>query len=97
MDKLLERYGTKFSVTNKNNEDFISGWQTRWFVLEDGVLAYYKSQEEIKLGCKGSMKVLACEINGIFFFFAGFFQGIYFVCVFSESGGYNANGSGNTW
>lgn len=43
--------------------NYWNGWQTRWFVLEDGVLAYYKSQEEIKLGCKGSMKVLACEIN----------------------------------
>nr|CAD7446752.1 unnamed protein product [Timema bartmani] len=40
----------------------ISGWQTRWFILENGVLAYYKSQEEVNQGCKGSMKVSACEI-----------------------------------
>lgn len=45
-------------------ELYLVGWQTRWFVLEDGVLAYYKSQEEVKQGCKGSIKVLACEING---------------------------------
>ncbi|GLV32835.1 ceramide transfer protein [Carabus blaptoides fortunei] len=43
--------------------NYWNGWQTRWFVLEDGILAYYKSQEEVKQGCKGSIKVLACEIN----------------------------------
>jgi len=43
---------------------FISGWQTRWFILDNGVLAYYKSQEEVNQGCKGSMKVTACEIIG---------------------------------
>lgn len=42
----------------------LTGWQTRWFVLEDGCLTYYKSQEEVNQGCKGSIKVLACEING---------------------------------
>jgi pleckstrin family protein A (phosphoinositide binding specific) protein 8 len=43
---------------------FILGWQTRWFILDNGVLAYYKSQEEVNQGCKGSMKVTACEIIG---------------------------------
>lgn len=36
----------------------------RWFVLDNGVLAYYKSQDEVNQGCKGSMKVSACEIIG---------------------------------
>ena len=43
---------------------FVSGWQTRWFILDNGVLAYYKSQEEVNQGCKGSMKITACEIIG---------------------------------
>ncbi|GJQ69662.1 hypothetical protein Trydic_g18418 [Trypoxylus dichotomus] len=43
--------------------NYWNGWQTRWFVLEDGVLTYYKSQDEVKQGCKGSLKVQACEIN----------------------------------
>jgi pleckstrin family protein A (phosphoinositide binding specific) protein 8 len=43
---------------------FLAGWQTRWFILDNGVLAYYKSQEEVNQGCKGSMKVTACEIIG---------------------------------
>lgn len=42
--------------------NYWSGWQTRWFILDNGVLAYYKSQEEVNQGCKGSMKVTACEI-----------------------------------
>lgn len=43
--------------------NYWNGWQTRWFVLENGVLTYYKSEEEVNQGCKGSMKILACEIN----------------------------------
>ncbi|XP_044734461.1 pleckstrin homology domain-containing family A member 3-like [Chrysoperla carnea] len=43
--------------------NYWNGWQTRWFILDNGVLAYYKSQEEVNQGCKGSMKVSACEIN----------------------------------
>ncbi|XP_003744676.1 pleckstrin homology domain-containing family A member 8 [Galendromus occidentalis] len=39
-----------------------NGWQPRWFVLEKGVLTYYKSREEVCQGCKGSVKVSACEI-----------------------------------
>ena len=42
----------------------ISGWQPRWFVLEVGVLAYYKSQEEVGLGSRGSVKMACCEISG---------------------------------
>ena len=43
---------------------FLSGWQPRWFVLEVGVLAYYKSQEEVGLGSRGSVKMACCEISG---------------------------------
>ncbi|OUC40360.1 putative zinc finger, C2H2 type [Trichinella nativa] len=41
---------------------FNIGWQSRWFVLEDGVLYYYKSKEEVEAGCKGSVNVAMCEI-----------------------------------
>ncbi|XP_023015825.1 pleckstrin homology domain-containing family A member 3 isoform X2 [Leptinotarsa decemlineata] len=43
--------------------NYWNGWQTRWFVLENDILSYYKSQDEVDQGCKGSMKVQACEIN----------------------------------
>lgn len=40
------------------------GWQPRWFILEDGVLSYYSSEEEVSQGCKGSVLLAACNING---------------------------------
>jgi len=43
--------------------NYWNGWQPRWFVLDNGVLSYYKSQEEVNQGCKGSVKVSACEIQ----------------------------------
>ena len=39
------------------------GWQPRWFVLNDGVLSYYKSLEDVGQGCKGSINVASCEIQ----------------------------------
>ncbi|OQR67332.1 pleckstrin homology domain-containing family A member 8-like [Tropilaelaps mercedesae] len=49
--------GTLFKWTN-----YWHGWQPRWFLLDQGVLTYYKSQEEVCQGCKGSVKISACEI-----------------------------------
>ncbi|XP_045490970.1 pleckstrin homology domain-containing family A member 3-like [Colias croceus] len=43
--------------------NYWNGWQTRWFVLENGILSYYKSQDEVCQGCKGSVKVSVCQIN----------------------------------
>lgn len=44
--------------------NYWTGWQPRWFILDDsGVLVYYKSQEEVHQGCKGSLKISACEIS----------------------------------
>ncbi|XP_024084256.1 pleckstrin homology domain-containing family A member 3-like isoform X2 [Cimex lectularius] len=43
--------------------NYWNGWQTRWFVLNDGILSYYRSAEEVNQGCKGSMKVSAIEIT----------------------------------
>ncbi|XP_064121209.1 pleckstrin homology domain-containing family A member 3-like isoform X4 [Macrobrachium rosenbergii] len=42
--------------------NYWNGWQPRWFVLDQGVLAYYKSQDEVNQGSKGSVKLSACEI-----------------------------------
>ncbi|XP_063377992.1 pleckstrin homology domain-containing family A member 3-like [Cydia fagiglandana] len=43
--------------------NYWNGWQTRWFILDNGILSYYKSQEEVNQGCKGSVKVSVCQIN----------------------------------
>jgi hypothetical protein len=42
----------------------IQGCQPSWFVQEDRVLVYYKSQEKVNQGCKGLLKITACEISG---------------------------------
>ncbi|CAN8003094.1 unnamed protein product [Ixodes hexagonus] len=42
--------------------NYWNGWQQRWFILDKGILSYYKSREEVNQGCKGSVKVSACEI-----------------------------------
>lgn len=41
---------------------YASGWQSRWFILDDGVLSYFKSYEEVSQGCKGSISLNVCEI-----------------------------------
>lgn len=71
MDKLLEWLVKCESIVLSTLLTFIivmqclfPGWQTRWFVLDNGILSYYKSQEEVNQGCKGSVKVSVCQING---------------------------------
>src|SRR5690606_17989278 len=53
--KLME--GVLWKWTN-----YWNGWQPRWFVLDKGVITYYNSQEEVNQGCKGSLRVSACDI-----------------------------------
>ena len=42
----------------------ILGWQSRWFLLENDILSYYKSQDDMKNGCKGSVRMSVCDVNG---------------------------------
>lgn len=50
--------GTLWKWTN-----YFSGWQERWFVLDNGILSYYKSQDDVTSGCKGSIKMSVCDIS----------------------------------
>ncbi|KAK2708208.1 pleckstrin homology domain-containing family A member 3-like [Artemia franciscana] len=43
--------------------NYWNGWQPRWFILDNGVLSYYKSLEEVNEGCRGSIKLSVCEIS----------------------------------
>ena len=43
-----------------------TGWQPRWFVLENGILSYYRSQDDVNNGCKGSVKMSVCDVTGGF-------------------------------
>jgi hypothetical protein len=40
------------------------GWQPRWFVLDNWILSYYDSQDDVCKGSKGSIKMAVCEIKG---------------------------------
>ncbi|KAF6030216.1 PLEKHA8 [Bugula neritina] len=43
--------------------NYWSGWQPRWFILDNGILSYYNSQDEVGQGCKGSIKMSVCDVN----------------------------------
>uniref|UniRef100_A0AAY5KRE8 PH domain-containing protein n=1 Tax=Esox lucius TaxID=8010 RepID=A0AAY5KRE8_ESOLU len=43
--------------------NYMTGWQPRWFVLDDGILSYYDSQDDVCKGSKGSIKMSVCEIK----------------------------------
>lgn len=43
--------------------NYWNGWQPRWFILEDGILSYYQSKEDVSKGSKGSIKVSVCDIG----------------------------------
>lgn len=72
---ILETYNIKTAVRisscciadmNWDSNSYLTeGWQPRWFVLDNGNLSYYKSEEEVNLGCKGSIRMAVCDINGL--------------------------------
>ncbi|KAI6654867.1 Pleckstrin homology domain-containing family A member 8-like [Oopsacas minuta] len=41
--------------------NYISGWKRRYFLLNQGVLSYYLSCEEVEAGCRGSVQVIHCR------------------------------------
>nr|XP_044988352.1 pleckstrin homology domain-containing family A member 3-like [Jaculus jaculus] len=40
--------------------NYLTGWQPRWFVLDNGILSYCDSQDDV---CKGNIKMTVCEIK----------------------------------
>ncbi|XP_025025583.1 pleckstrin homology domain-containing family A member 3-like [Python bivittatus] len=43
--------------------NYLTGWKPRWFVLDNGILSYYDSQDDVCKGSKGSIKMAVCEIK----------------------------------
>ncbi|XP_077988762.1 ceramide transfer protein-like [Glandiceps talaboti] len=43
--------------------NYIHGWQDRWVIVKDGTLSYYKSQNDISAGCRGSMSLAKADIQ----------------------------------
>lgn len=55
---VIEIQGTLSKWTN-----YIHGWQTRFIVLKDGTLSYYKSAQDSDLGCRGSISLYKANIK----------------------------------
>ena len=49
---LPELHGTLSKWTN-----YIHGWQSRYIVLKEGTLSYYKSENETSFGCRGAVSL----------------------------------------
>lgn len=43
--------------------NYSSGYKSRFFVLESGVLSYYKAEEDYPLACRGSISLLIADIE----------------------------------
>lgn len=53
-----ELQGTLSKWTN-----YIHGWQTRFIVLKNGTLSYYKSEQDSGFGCRGSISLYKADIK----------------------------------
>ncbi|KAK3065486.1 hypothetical protein LTS18_006197 [Coniosporium uncinatum] len=43
--------------------NYTSGWKLRWFVLEDGVLSYYKHQDDAGSACRGAINMKIAQLH----------------------------------
>ena len=55
---LPELHGTLSKWTN-----YIHGWQSRYIVLKEGTLSYYKSENETTFGCRGAVSLVKAVIQ----------------------------------
>ncbi len=43
--------------------NYIHGWQSRYIVLKEGTLSYYKSENETSYGCRGAVSLVKAVIQ----------------------------------
>lgn len=43
--------------------NYRQGWKTRWFVLENGVLSYYRNREDEQVACRGSIALATAYLT----------------------------------
>lgn len=60
---LIDIKPLKFEGKLSKWTNFIHGWQDRYIVLKDGTLAYYKSENETSLGCRGAISIQKANIK----------------------------------
>eukprot|EP00158_Paraphelidium_tribonemae_P008019 Partr_v1_DN28436_c0_g1_i2_m41728 putative Oxysterol-binding protein len=53
----VKMQGVLYKWTN-----YAGGYKKRWFLLEDGILYYYRSQEDAPVSCRGSMSLQVAKL-----------------------------------
>lgn len=43
--------------------NYVYGWQDRYISLKDGTLSYYKSENDVEFGCRGSISIKKAAIR----------------------------------
>ncbi|CAK7271599.1 hypothetical protein SEPCBS119000_004689 [Sporothrix epigloea] len=62
-DPLAGRETREMKGYLKKWTNYRKGYQLRWFVLEDGVLSYYKHQDDAGSACRGAINMRIARLN----------------------------------
>lgn len=62
-DALAGRDGREMKGYLKKWTNYRKGYQLRWFVLEDGVMSYYKHQDDSGSACRGAINMRIARLN----------------------------------
>ncbi|KAL3426554.1 oxysterol-binding protein [Phlyctema vagabunda] len=62
-DALAGKDGREMKGYLKKWTNYRKGYQLRWFVLEDGVMSYYKSQDDASSACRGAINMRIAKLN----------------------------------
>jgi collagen type IV alpha-3-binding protein len=86
---VMDEHGLNFSDEDEDSENgyqvpelqgvlskwtnYIHGWQSRFIVLKDGTLSYYKSEQDTGFGCRGAISLFKATIKVLTMFRLGSF------------------------
>lgn len=62
-ETLGNKEGREMKGYLKKWTNYTSGWKLRWFVLEDGVLSYYKHQDDAGSACRGAINMKISRLH----------------------------------
>ncbi|TVY59540.1 Oxysterol-binding protein-like protein, partial [Lachnellula suecica] len=62
-DALAGKEGREMGGYLKKWTNYRKGYQLRWFVLEDGVMSYYKHQDDAGSACRGAINMRIAKLN----------------------------------
>jgi ankyrin repeat protein len=62
-DPLAGKEGREMKGYLKKWTNYRKGYQLRWFVLEDGVMSYYKHQDDSGSACRGAINMRIAKLN----------------------------------